>query len=84
MDQGQYARDVIQHVAADRVVFATSEDVLDQGGVVADATQQTLMPLEHFDECLQGDLRTRASCLAATTDGTITATCAVGGDYSIF
>ena len=81
---GQYRRDVTQYIAADRAVFATSEDVLDQSGDVADATQETLLPPEHWDECLLGDVRARALCLAATTDGTIAATCAMGGHYDNF
>lgn len=82
---GQYRRDVDQHVAANRVVLAQAEDVLDQSGRLDDVTQETLMPPEHFDECLAAtDVRTRALCLVETTTGTVTNTCAMGGSYSNF
>ena len=81
---GQFRRSVTQHLAEGRVVFTAGEDVLDQSGVVYDVTEETLLPPEHFEECLQGDVRAKSLCLVATTTGTVAATCAMGGNYDNF
>lgn len=81
---GQYRREVVQHVIAGRRVFVTAVDTADQAGAIHDVTLQPLRPPEFFADCLLADLRTRALCLAPTTTAEVLETCAVGGPYSEF